>query len=181
MKSIKKRWAAAAISAIFLTAAPAGAQGFAAQFPARILAAHNAARAAVDAPPLVWDNDLGTAAATYAAQMASTGIFEHSDRKARHGIGENLWMGSRGAFSPEAMVGNWTSERRWFVPGVFPNVSANGNWADVAHYTQVIWPATQRVGCALASTASTDYLVCRYATAGNIDGKWVGPARAERG
>ena len=35
----------------------------------------------------------------------------------------------------------------------------------------MIWPATTRVGCALASTARTDYLVCRYATAGNIDGR----------
>lgn len=181
MKSMKKRWMAAAIPAILLSAAPAGAQSFAAQFPARILAAHNAARAAVGAPPLVWDNDLGTAAAAYAQRMAMTGVFEHSDRSARHGIGENLWMGTRGAFSVEAMVGNWTSERRWFVPGIFPNVSTNGNWSDVAHYTQVIWPGTQRVGCALASTPSTDYLVCRYASAGNMDGKWVGPARAQRG
>ncbi len=51
-------------------------------------------------------------------------------------------MGSRGAFSIEAMVGGWASERRWFAPGVFPNVSRTGNWADVGHYTQMIWPAT---------------------------------------
>jgi hypothetical protein len=180
MKSTKKWGTAAVVSAILLTAVPAGAQSFAAEFPARIVAAHNAARASVGAQPLVWDNDLGSAAAAYAQWMAMTGNFQHSDRSARHGVGENLWMGTRGAFSIEAMVGNWTSERRWFVPGVFPNVSADGNWADVAHYTQVIWPGTQRVGCALASTANTDYLVCRYGAAGNMDGKWVGPARSER-
>ena len=68
------------------------------------------------------------------------------------------------------MVGRWESEKRNFVPGIFPNVSRTGNWYDVSHYTQVIWPTTTRVGCALASNRTTDYLVCHYAPAGNIDG-----------
>ena len=153
---------------------PAGAQSFAAQFPARILAAHNAARAEAGVAPLVWDNALGSGAAAYAQQLAMSGRFQHSDRHARRGIGENLWMGSHGAFSPEAMVGGWAAEKRWFVPGVFPNNSRTGSWEDVGHYTQMIWPSTQRVGCAIASSGRIDYLVCRYATAGNMDGRPVG-------
>ena len=145
----------------------------ASQFPARILAAHNAERAAVGVPLLTWDNDLGTAAAAYAQQMAFTGNFQHSDRSSRHGIGENLWYGTHGAYSVESMVGGWASEKRMFAAGIFPSVSRTGNWADVGHYTQMIWPSTQRVGCALASTPRYDYLVCRYAPAGNIDGKPV--------
>lgn len=151
------------------------------EFPSRMLAAHNRERAQARSPLLVWDNELGNLAAAYAQQMAFTGRFEHSDRKARSGNGENLWMGTRGAFSAEAMVGDWVSEKRMFVPGIFPNVSRNGNWADVAHYTQIIWPTTQRIGCALASTGRTDYLVCRYAPAGNIDGRTVGFRSGERG
>lgn len=158
-------------------AAPAAAAGaqplLASEFPARILAAHNAVRAAAGVPPLVWDNALGTAAAAYAQQLAFTGVFEHSDRSKRPGVGENLWYGTHGAYSIEAMVGAWASERRDFTPGIFPNVSRTGNWMDVSHYTQVIWPTTQRIGCALASTAATDYLVCHYAPKGNIDGKPV--------
>jgi hypothetical protein len=153
---------------------PAHAQSFAAQFPARILAAHNAERGAARVAPLIWDSTLAAGAAVYAQQLAMSGRFEHSDRHARRGIGENLWMGSHGAFSPEAMVGGWASEKRWFVPGVFPNNSRTGSWEDVGHYTQMIWPSTQRVGCALASTGRIDYLVCRYATAGNMDGRPVG-------
>jgi hypothetical protein len=38
----------------------------------------------------------------------------------------------------------------------------------------MIWPTTTNIGCALASTPRTDYLVCRYAAAGNIDGRPVG-------
>src|SRR5438067_10040579 len=147
---------------------------FAAQFPSRILVAHNAVRARAGVSPLVWDNALGSAAALYAAQMAFTGRFEHSNRKARPDTGENLWMGTHGTFPVEAMIGGWTSEKRWFVPGVFPGNSRTGNWEDVGHYTQMIWSTTTRVGCALAATPRVDYLVCRYSGAGNIDGRPVG-------
>ena len=155
---------------------PAAAQSFAVAFPARILAAHNAERARAGVPLLTWDNSLGTAAAAYAQQMALTGRFGHSDRSARPGTGENLWMGTHGAFSVEAMVGGWGSEKRFFHAGTFPNVSRTGDWSDVGHYTQMIWPTTAKVGCALASTPRVDYLVCRYANKGNIDGRRVGYA-----
>ena len=164
--------------ALLVAAVPAhaGAQSFSAQFPSRILAAHNAERARARVAPLVWDSALGIAAAAYAQQMAFSGRFQHSNRQARPGIGENLWMGLRGMSGPEAMVGAWASEKRWFRPGVFPNNSRTGNWADVAHYTQMIWPTTTRVGCALAATQRVDFLVCRYAGKGNIDGRTVGYA-----
>jgi hypothetical protein len=182
MGELMKPGLLASILALAAAAPSATAQPLlASQFPARVLAAHNIERAQAGAAPLVWDNDLGTSAAAYAQQLAITGRFEHSDRAARRGIGENLWTGSHGAFSVEAMVGAWASERQMFVSGSFPGVSRTGNWIDVGHYTQVIWPATQRIGCALASTARTDYLVCRYAPAGNVDGRWVGPGNPERG
>ncbi len=169
-------------SLIAFVAVPAAAQPLiASQFPSRVLAAHNRERALVGAPPLVWDNDLGTSAATYAQQLAFTGRFEHSDRAARRGIGENLWTGTHGAYSVEAMIGAWASEKRVFFPGIFPANSRTGNWIDIGHYSQVIWPTTQRIGCALAATARTDYLVCRYSPAGNINGRWVGPGNPERG
>lgn len=166
------RFVAASLLTI-ATSAAAQPQSFAAQFPARILAAHNAQRAALGLPLLVWDPALGAGAAAYAQQMAMTGRFEHSDRSQRRGVGENLWSGSHGAFSVEAMVGAWSSERRDFVPGIFPNNSRTGNWMDIAHYTQMIWPTTQRIGCALAANPRADYLICRYSPAGNIDGKPV--------
>jgi len=169
----RKLVALALLCAACVAAPVSAAPPVASQFPARILAAHNAERARVGMPSLIWDPALGNGAAVYAQQLALSGQFAHSDRSARRGIGENLWMGTRGAFSIEAMVGGWASEKRYFVPGIFPNVSRTGNWDDVGHYTQMIWPATQRVGCAIASTPRVDYLVCRYATAGNMDGRPV--------
>ncbi|MFL6735516.1 MAG: CAP domain-containing protein [Sphingomonas sp.] len=146
---------------------------FESKFPARILAAHNASRVRAGVQPLAWDQALGEAAASYAMELALTNSFHHSDRSQRRGTGENLWMGTRGAFSYEAMIGGWSSERRYFVPGVFPAVSRSGKWEDVGHYTQMVWPTTTRVGCAVASNATNDFLVCRYASAGNIDGRLV--------
>lgn len=164
----------AAAATLAAASAEAASSSFAAQFPARILAAHNAERARAGLPPLVWDSALGMGAAAYAQRLAFTGRFEHSNRQARRGTGENLWKGSHGAFSVEAMIGGWASEKRWFRPGTFPNISRTGSWEDVGHYSQMIWPATRRVGCAIASTPRVDYLVCRYGTAGNIDGWRVG-------
>jgi hypothetical protein len=170
MKFVKASLAAAALVAGAVPAAAANAPG---QFPARVLAVHNAARAGAGVAPLAWDPALSDAAGSYAVQLALTNSFHHSDRRARRGIGENLWMGTRGVFSYEAMVGRWASEQRDFVPGIFPAVSRSGNWENVGHYTQMVWPTTTRVGCAGASNARNDFLVCRYSPAGNVDGRPV--------
>jgi hypothetical protein len=83
-------------------------------------------------------------------------------------------MGSRGAYAPELMVGSWIAERRDFHPGVFPAVSRTGSWSDVGHYTQMIWPSTTTVGCAIHRGSRWDFLICRYTPKGNIDGNRVG-------
>lgn len=139
----------------------------------RLLAAHNVERAAVRVAPLLWDESLATSARAYAAQLVRTGALRHSDRRGRPGQGENLWMGAAGGFKLERMVGSWASERRVFRPGIFPAVSRTGNWADVGHYSQMIWPTTQRLGCGLASARGREALVCRYYPAGNVDGRRV--------
>ena len=155
---------------------PAAASAASAALPpvqARLLALHNAERARTRAAPLQWDARLAAAAATYGATLARIGRLQHDPHALRLGQGENLWMGTRGAFSPEQMVGGWISERNLFRPGVFPNVSRNGNWADVGHYTQMIWKGTTHVGCAIQRSPRWDFLVCRYSPPGNIQGRLV--------
>lgn len=138
-----------------------------------LLAEHNRERLALGVPPLAWDPLLASAAAAYARQLTVVGALHHSSRKNRLGQGENLWMGTRGAFSPVQMVASWASEKRAYRPGLFPAVSSTGNWADVGHYTQMIWPTTTRIGCAIATGARHDFLVCRYAPTGNVSGRQV--------
>jgi hypothetical protein len=82
-------------------------------------------------------------------------------------------MGPTGYHTPEDMVSAWTDEKRLFQPGMFPAVSRTGQWSDVAHYTQVIWKGTTRVGCAIHSERGWDYLICRYSPPGNQDGRTV--------
>lgn len=136
----------------------------------RIVVLHNQARASAGVRPIYWDSALASAADAYALELARTGRWDHSPSAARPGQGENLWMGTRGAFSIDQMVGAWAAEGRWFRRGRFPAVSVTGRWDQVGHYSQMIWPGSDRVGCAVRSSARSDYLVCRYSPAGNIVG-----------
>jgi hypothetical protein len=139
----------------------------------RLLAAQNAERARVGVPPLDWDPALASSAASYGPVLAGLGRLQHSPRDTRPGQRENLWMGTRGAFSPEQMVATWTGERRFFRPGIYPDVSTTGNWMDVSHYTALIWRTTTRVGCAIHRTPDWEFLICRYSPPGNIGGRAV--------
>ena len=140
--------------------------------PTRILNAHNAARAAVGAPPLQWDPQLAVGAQAYARQLAAGAPFVHSSRVGRENERENLWRGPHRS-SPEGMVGTWIDEKRNFIPGIFPNVSRTGNWYDVGHYSQMIWPTTTHVGCGVATGWQWDFFVCRYSPPGNRNGSPV--------
>ncbi|TCD06323.1 SCP-like extracellular [Erythrobacteraceae bacterium CFH 75059] len=138
---------------------------------ARILAAHNRERAALNLPPLAWEDSLAADAKAWAATLAQTGQLAHAPQSGGSGQGENLWMGTAGRFAAEQMVGAWSAERAQFRHGVFPQVSATGDWADVGHYTQMIWRDTTHLGCAVASGPRYDALVCRYARPGNVMGR----------
>ena len=134
----------------------------------RMLRAHNEERLRVRHRPLIWSAKLSADAQRWAHKLARSDRFEHAagaDNSADDG--ENLWMGTKNAFPVEQMVDAWVRERRLFKPGIFPDISTNGNWEDVGHYTQLIWHSTTAVGCAIGSSPTYDYLVCRYNPAGN--------------
>jgi hypothetical protein len=136
-----------------------------------VLNAHNLARDRFGVPALTWSEDLAAGAMGHAQYMAQTGIYDHDTTPGRRKkSGENLWRGQRGVFSYDVMIGVMIDEARNFRPGAFPDNSRTGEWHDVAHYTQIVWPTTTQVGCALASSATTDYFVCRYSPTGNKDG-----------
>jgi hypothetical protein len=151
-----------------------GSLGATANLDARLLAAHNRERATVGVPALGWDSQLAVGAAQWGRYLASTGAFDHSPEalgEADEPVGENLFMGTKGYYGPEAMVASWIEEKRHFRPGTFPDNGRTGSFEDVGHYTQVMWRATGRVGCAVIASADDDVLVCRYAQAGNVEGE----------
>jgi uncharacterized protein YkwD len=139
----------------------------------RLIAIHNRERRATGAAPLIWDDRLAAAAASYGPALERLGKLAHSPDAARAGQGENLWMGTRGAYSLEEMAGGWAAEKSLFRPGFFPQVSRSGAWSDVAHYTQMIWKDSTRVGCAVRKGRQWDFLICRYSPPGNVVGQRV--------
>ncbi|MHA7818321.1 MAG: CAP domain-containing protein [Erythrobacter sp.] len=141
------------------------------------LAAHNVERAEFGVLPLRWSDELAAEAQVWARTLATDENMRHSTKEERGGRGENLWMGTAGYYTPEQMIGHFADEKQHFHTGRFPDVSKTGDWADVGHYTQLVWPATREVGCATARGARYDFLVCRYWPAGNVMGQRIFPGR----
>ncbi len=135
---------------------------------------HNHARAEVKLPALQWNLQLAEEADEWARKLAREGRIYHSEYDARSNTGENIWMGTSGYYSLEDMIGGFLSEQSMFKPGRFPEISLTNKWEDVGHYSQIIWPQTEYVGCGLASGEKYDVLVCRYWPAGNVVGLDVG-------
>ena len=139
----------------------------------RLLAAHNQERIRAAIPPLRWDDRLARSAERWGRHLAKLGDLEHypDDPADPDPEGENLWLGTKGYFTPEQMVGRWIEEKRDFKPGIFPANSRTGRLEDVGHYTQLMWRSTERVGCAITQNADYDFLVCRYLEGGNVIGE----------
>ncbi len=126
-----------------------------------MLAAHNAVRARVGVPPLVWSDRLAAAALGWAEQLIATGAFAHrpNDR-----YGENLYT-IYGAFaSPGQVVGAWADEARGY------DIRSNTCFGVCGHYTQLVWRQTRMVGCAVASRGPREVWVCEYDPPGNYIG-----------
>jgi Cysteine-rich secretory protein family len=137
----------------------------------RLLVGHNLERKRLGLPPLVWNQALARDAGAWARVLLSRGELQHASHDARKGHGENLWMGTAGAWNAEGMVEMFLDERRYFRPAAFPNVSLTGHWSDVGHYSQIVWRETKEVGCAVDTAKGLDVLVCRYYPAGNVLGQ----------
>jgi hypothetical protein len=151
----------------------AGATGRLTSLDQRLLAAHNRERSDAGLPVMRWDDALAADAAQWGEQLAAVDDIEHSpdDPDDEDPQGENLWLGTSGYFTPEQMVGMWVDEKSNYVPRPIPYASKTGNFDDVGHYTQLMWRETGKVGCALAHGRENEILVCRYSTAGNVEGE----------
>ncbi|MFP5329878.1 MAG: CAP domain-containing protein [Alphaproteobacteria bacterium] len=138
-----------------------------------VLNVHNGLRSQYGAPPLVWDPVLVQGAQGYVNHLSRTGQLVHASREGRGTIRENISQGLPN-YRARQLMDNWLNERRYFFPGTFPNVSTTGDWYQVGHFSQMIWPTTTTIGCARGIGAGSSWLVCRYDPGGNKDGKPVG-------
>ena len=142
---------------------------------------HNQIRQMVDTPTplpaLEWDADLAAYAAAWAAKCqdteAPTGLIDHDpDRSNVAGftyIGENIFASS-GTATAMGAVTSWAAEKADYDYAT--NTCASG--AICGHYTQVVWRATLKLGCALHNCAGLTYpssIVCDYGPGGNFNGE----------
>ncbi|MEZ4401003.1 MAG: CAP domain-containing protein [Kofleriaceae bacterium] len=160
--------APAAIDAPTAGGEPPGLEG--------LVAAHNAARAAVGVGPLTWDPALAAIADAWVRQcvdqQAPTGLVDHNANRSSGYptyVGENIY-GSSGTASGTAAVASWVGEQQ--------NYHHDTNTCDsgrvCGHYTQVVWRATTKVGCALYRCPGLQFgstVVCDYGPGGNISGQ----------
>ena len=71
----------------------------------KLVAAHNRERQNLGMPPLQWNEGLAQAAKYWAVELARSGRFEHSPQSWRGPQGENLFMGTAGAYrAPRTMA-----------------------------------------------------------------------------
>lgn len=141
-----------------------------------MLAAHNRWRAQIDVAPLVWSDALAQSSARWAAQLGQGRQcqMEHSETP---DVGENLYWaspirwstGQTAVQSIDAafVVDAWGREVADFLPD--SNTCRPGT--QCRHYTQIVWRATQEVGCAVRVCSAKDQVwVCQYRPAGNYIG-----------
>lgn len=135
--------------------------------------AHNIERSKYGYQPLRWNPVLAGNAGAYANQLAGIGRLVHAPREGRGTERENISQGLTG-WSASRLMASWLDEKPYFRAGIFPDISTTGDWSQVGHYSQMIWPTTTDIGCGMAVGGRFSWLVCRYDPGGNKDGKPVG-------
>ncbi|KAL9180008.1 hypothetical protein ACHAXT_007978 [Thalassiosira profunda] len=105
--------------------------------------------------PLQWSSALEESSRQYAEVLISTGQFVHDPN---NDYGENLGSNvGGGMLSTEDILARW-------VEG-----EADDPYPQNGHLTQVLWRATEYVGCGEASGGDRHVQVCRYARPGNCN------------
>jgi hypothetical protein len=126
-------------------------------------------------PPVSWDGILADSVYNYALRcQGSNGLLSHNedrstDYQALGGsgyVGENIY-GTSGNATPAGAVALWMSEA--------PDYDYNsGSFGSAGHYTQIVWRASVRIGCAIVDCPALTYhntVICDYAPGGNIVGQ----------
>ena len=139
---------------------------------AGIVAAHNAARAAVSPAPATPMPALTWSSAAFDKARAWAAGCNWSHNPNLGSFGENIFATSAST-TGAAVVQSWVSEKANY------NYAANSCSGVCGHYTQVVWAATTAVGCAKQRCTtgsplgggSWEFWVCDYSPPGNFGGQ----------
>jgi pathogenesis-related protein 1 len=168
--------ASAAVGTVVVTAGRAGprADGFTLAQADELVGAHNAWRQRAGVPPLRWAADLAARAQARAEYLAVHGcVIEHG--LLPENTGENLYRagplhgeGRKDELFPVSatrVVDAWGAEAADYSP-------VTGTCArdrQCGHYTQIVWPTTEEVGCGMSVCPTLGQVwVCNYRPRGNV-------------
>ncbi len=132
---------------------------------------HNKIRKDVKVPALEWSTELSAFAQLWANKLAAGGCkLEHRPASGKWAqlYGENIFFGTaKGVSSLEASKA-WYGEIKDFTSGKL----TVDNWVKVAHYTQMVWRTTTKIGMAKATcTSGATLIVANYSPMGNYMGQ----------
>ena len=131
---------------------------------------HNKVRKDVKVPPLEWSIELSAFAQLWANKLAADGCkLEHrpASGKWAQQYGENIYFGTAKGLTTLDASKAWYSEIKDFTGTLTVK-----NFMKVAHYTQMVWRSTTRLGIAKATCPSgATIIVANYSPLGNYMGK----------
>ena len=132
---------------------------------------HNKVRKDVGVPPLEWSTELAAFAQLWANKLAEGGCkLEHrpSSGKWAQLYGENIYFGTAASLTTLDASKAWYGEIKDFTSG---KLTIN-NFTKVAHYTQMVWRTTSKVGIAKAACPTRGtIIVANYSPMGNYMGQ----------
>ena len=132
---------------------------------------HNKVRKDVGVPALEWSPDISAFAQSWANKLAAEGCkLEHrpASGKWAQQYGENIYFGTAKGVNTLDASKAWYSEIKDFTDGKL----TVKNFAKVAHYTQMVWKTTSKIGIAKAACSSgATIIVANYSPLGNYMGQ----------
>lgn len=168
------RQALLSLAATFMIVSPALAGSVEPPGLEGTVAAHDDIRSALGIEALVWDAALAATAQGWADQCvdlaAPFGLIDHNaDRSDGHPwyVGENVY-GTGGSASGVDAVALWAAEVQNY------DYDTNTCSGVCGHYTQIVWAATEFVGCGISSCPGLNFgnsVVCNYGPGGNTGGR----------
>ncbi|EGF81884.1 hypothetical protein BATDEDRAFT_31495 [Batrachochytrium dendrobatidis JAM81] len=128
------------------------------------LDAHNYYRAMVGVPPLSWSTTLQNIAQRYAQELMGNPL-KHSSLRT---YGENLDRMTGATLTCEHAMETFFNEYQHYSG---ERIFVNAQFEKYGHYTQLIWPSTNSVGCGMANDGHEWNFVCEYYPPGNYVGQ----------
>ncbi|GCF00110.1 hypothetical protein ZYGM_002977 [Zygosaccharomyces mellis] len=147
-----------------------GSQTMDADTASTLLELHNEKRAKhQDTAPLTWSDSLSAWSYGYANSLKGTeydpcsGILKHSSD--RNNQGENIAYATNADWT--FMIDMWYNEIQYYDYNDITGIYHDG--MEVGHFTQLVWAASQQVGCASVQCPNDGtYLLCEYSPEGNV-------------